>query len=195
MSTATIHLFQKDDFVQMGMALAHVYLLTDNFATEQKKAKLGELVKSARVSYNEKSLKNKKGKVMVTLNWYHFNEKKNKFCQIKEINGGGKVCPRLKYDDTLEPVFETMKNSFFPEGKNGIAKLCDLIVVICSSRMIVVDDFKTTLEEYKDKNGNLKFILRTKQLTKIQMIERRTLLLVFQVTLKAILSNQRKRQK
>ena len=47
MSTATIHLFQKDDFVQMGMALAHVYLLTDNFATEQKKAKLGELVKSA----------------------------------------------------------------------------------------------------------------------------------------------------
>ena len=67
-----------------------------------------------------------------------------------------------------------MKNSFFPEGKNGIAKLCDLIVVICSSRMIVVDDFKTTLEEYKDKNGNLKFILRTKQLSKIQMIERRT---------------------
>ena len=121
--------------------------------------------------------------------------KKNKFCQIKEINGEGKVCPRLKYDDTLETVFETMKNSFFPEGKNGIAKLWDLIVVICSSRMIVVDDFKTTLEEYKDKNGNLKFILRTKQLTKIQMIERRTLLLVFQVTVKAILSNQRKRQK
>ena len=164
----------------MGIALGHAYEIINYFTKDDNKIdKLKKLVNAARKE--KKPVKRpavipKIPKIVtVNMNWYDYNTTKGKFCQVKSIHGGGKICPKMDKFSTLDLVLEEMKSRFFPNEKNKCkGEINHYVIELCNQRLEMLHNLKdTTIVQYKEKHAlkEVKFILRTKKKSRIEILE------------------------
>ena len=91
-----LHLFKNNDFRSMGIALAHVYQLCQQFSQINETAeRLKTLLSTAKSSAQVKNANcPRKGafhqKLSVCFSWYHYDPKKERYTQVQEQRGGGR---------------------------------------------------------------------------------------------------------
>ena len=91
-----LHLFKNNDFRSMGIALAHVYRLRQQFSqineTAERLKTLLSTAKSSAQAKNANCLRKRAfpQKLSVCFTWYHYHPKKERYTQVREQQGGGR---------------------------------------------------------------------------------------------------------
>lgn len=85
----------------------------------------------------------------VNLGWYHFNESKQTYVQVKTQKGGGIRVVELRILTTKDEVINTGKDCFFPNGFSRFGRSDEMEFSISNSkREEVLNDHNFTLESY-----------------------------------------------
>lgn len=178
----TINLFSKNDFMDMGLAMAHAYQLKENFGNKTSKAeKLQSLLATARKRKEQRvggSMKQKKKRteLSVNLNLFEYDPNLNRYSQLKAIKGGG--CRQITVQRTshVRDILSNAESVFFPNGKSTkgfklssyTAALADFTQTVLTSA-----DEDLSLEDYKEKYGlkDLRFTLLIKKLSAFSILQ------------------------
>ena len=92
--------------------------------TSDSKQKLAKFFSNA--GKERKSHKKSRKEKVVSLEWVHFNESKNKYCAVHMSKGGGTRPHYFPNKPSAEDVLNVMKLTFFPNGSSSLGKLCDM---------------------------------------------------------------------
>ena len=107
----------------MGLALAHAYQVISKFKKiNARSLRLRELITTARRKQNgimsrTGNTRLKPDVISVNFNWYHYDDKKEKYCQVRENRGGGRRSISLRRKSTYDELSEIATDTFFPKGK------------------------------------------------------------------------------
>lgn len=113
----------------MGVSLSGYYLLMEKFSsadtssTIKKSERLKELLASNRsrntsLGKTQQLARTKPQTITVYFSWYNFDIKKEKYCQVREVMGGGRRTAVISRNSGLQKLEEISKSFFFPGGKN-----------------------------------------------------------------------------
>ena len=161
----TVNLFTKNDFMEMGLAMAHAYQLKEKFSNKTSKAeKLQLLLTTARKRKDRTGgsmmQRKKKSELSVNLNLFEFDSMQNRYSQLKATRGGGCRQVTLQRTCCVREVLFHAESVFFPNGKSTkgtklIAYTTDLADF--TQTTVTSEDEDLSLDAYKEKYGlNLK---------------------------------------
>lgn len=108
----------------MGIALAHVYQLRQQFSQIDERAdRLRTLLLTAKSSVQGKHSnyprkRARPQKLSVSFTWYHYGPKKGRYTQVREQLGGGRRVQLINRNATSSEIFQRIVNIFFPNGIN-----------------------------------------------------------------------------
>ena len=109
----------------MGIALAHVYQLRQQFSQIDERAdRLRTLLSTAKSTAQAKHANylRKRAhlqKLSVSFTWYHYDSRKGRYTQVREQLGGGRRVQSINRNATSSEIFQRIVNIFFP---NGVSK-------------------------------------------------------------------------
>lgn len=152
------------------------FLKNGNTKTKAKKAslmdRLRERLKSNdssnadNVPTTSKQLKKNAQKQMhkVDLGWYHYEEARQMFVQVREKAGGGKRTVSLGKEMDKAAIIDQCVKLFFPVGESQHGSLKDMIVNLTDFQLKTLPDTNTTIGDMIDraKLQKLRFYLNTK---------------------------------
>ena len=181
-------MFKRDDLLEIGIALADVYVILDKFSSNRNTATArAEQLKSflassrSKQGYTTHSYPKKRSKassLTVTFTWHNYDNKKKKYAQVREQMGGGRRQQIMQRSSTFETILENAKGLFFPRGKNSKKKrltdfsyfVGDFALNQLSSELEISLESETklvkfTLDEYMRNNAlkQARFIFMTKE--------------------------------
>ena len=91
-----LHLSKNNDFLSMGIAVAHVYQLRQQFSQiNETDERLKTLLSNAKSSAQAKNANSPRKracpqKLSVCFTWYHYDPKKERYTQVRKQLGGGR---------------------------------------------------------------------------------------------------------
>ena len=88
----------------------------------------------------------------MSLEWVHFNERKNKYCTVRMSKGGGTRQHYFPSNVSAEEILNVMKLTFFPNGSSSLGKLCDMRIRPGNFQQKVLDVERFKLSDYISKN-------------------------------------------
>ncbi|KAK3084031.1 hypothetical protein FSP39_007063 [Pinctada imbricata] len=100
----------------------------------------------------------------VDLGWYHFNETKGSYSQVREKFGGGTRTLLLDKKMNKTAVIQKCLELFFPDGESRHGSLSDMIVDLTDFQLKPLPDEATTIGDMIDKAKlhKIRFYLNTK---------------------------------
>lgn len=100
----------------------------------------------------------------VDLGWYHYEEARQMFVQVREKAGGGKRTVSLGKEMDKAAIIDQCVKLFFPEGESQHGSLKDMIVNLTDFQLKTLPDTNTTIGDMIDraKLQKLRFYLNTK---------------------------------
>ena len=123
MTNQNVHLFQRSDFANMGIALGDTYLLLEKLGGNKIDKSKTELLKTFLGSNTTRSLakatQNRKrpAELTVYFSWYQFDVEKNRYAQVR--TGGGRRSRAVDRNIKLDDLLQIAKDFFFPNGHNS----------------------------------------------------------------------------
>ena len=154
--------------------MAHAYQVIAKFKIyDTKTEKLKQLMVTARskrdvVSASSSKKRLKQVKITVSFTWYNYDQKKEKYTQVREIMGGGKRVQILPRTSDKEKLLEAATNLFFPEGRNSKGnRLTNFNYFLADFSLSEIEDENFDLDKYLTKHSlkQTKLSLVTKTLT------------------------------
>ncbi|XP_057289676.1 uncharacterized protein LOC130612388 [Hydractinia symbiolongicarpus] len=117
-SCESLHLFQKEDFTSMGIALPNYYLIPEKFSINQKnKLQRASVLKSFILHSKRNKTSNRK---LIRSKTEMITEARYK--QVRESSGGGRKAKVLKLSSSYEETLNVARNFFFSNGKSSKGK-------------------------------------------------------------------------
>lgn len=148
----------------MGLAVAHAYQIIEKFSNN--KTRLKQLMDNARKRPEQK--RRKKCELSITITWYDFDKKKNRFVQVRAPKGGGIRQLQMSRVTPVRDVLDKALDIFFPRGKSRKGcNVYDYSSSLGDFSQTEIDNLHISLESYMEQFGfrELKFCLMTKELT------------------------------
>ena len=108
----------------MGIALAHIYQLRQQFSQIDERAeRLKTLFSTAKSSAQPKHAnyprkRARPQKLSVSFTSYHYDPKKGRYTQVREQLGGGRRVQLINRNASSSEIFHRIVNIFFPDGIN-----------------------------------------------------------------------------
>ena len=114
-----LHLFKNNDFLSMGIALAHIYQLRQQFSQINETADgLKTLLSTAKSSAQAKNANcpRKRAcpqKLSVCFTWDHCDQKKERYTQVREQLVGGRRVQLINHNASSSELSTVLLIAFF----------------------------------------------------------------------------------
>lgn len=146
------------DFINLGLTLRGDMINLKSFCMPEaadsstKRLRLAQSVKQAGKDRTQSNPSKKMELKMVYLGWFHYDDSKRKYTNVRSNKGGGSRKERFSINADGESILKVLKEMFFPQGKSSFGNLADMRVHLAGSKQEEISTDGFQLQKYISEN-------------------------------------------